>query len=328
MTWELVAGIAAVLIVCMVTYTRFHVYHAKRRHPPRGETVDVDGIQTHLVHEGREDETTVVLLHGLNGILEDFTGPVVERLSERYEVLLPDRPGYGYTKRPDRSLSTLGGQTRWLEALLSRQGADHVVLVGHSMGAALATRFALDHPDRVRGLVLVSPYLYPSQSVPRSLSLLSRVPVLRHVLVHLFLVPLGRPLARRLARKSFEPEPMPTGYPRLWADFTLRPRQALTVIDEMAHLDQAITDMVTDYQRLEPPTLVLTGDKDRFVGPENHAHRLHREAPSVWLRTVEGAGHALVWTRPGTLIEAVDEISHLSKRAARSNGGHPGEEAP
>ncbi len=278
------------------------------------------GVETHLVRKGQASGTPVVMLHGLNGVAQDFTGVLVDRLSERYEVFIPERPGYGYSRRPDRTLSSLEAQTAWLDALMDQLGQREAILVGHSMGAALAARYALHHPDRVRGLVLVTPYLYPSRSIPRWLRVLSHLPGLRHLLVHVFWAPIGRPLARRFAKRSFGPEPMPDGYEQLWADFTLRPEQALTVVDEIAYLDEAVEELVTEYKRLKVPALVLAGGQDRMVDPQAQAHRLHEQAPNVWLRTVEGAGHALVWTRPESVIEAVDEIHHVSKRSQQGNG--------
>lgn len=100
---------------------------------------------------------TVLLLHGKN-----FSGaywePTIRSLLERgYRVVAPDQIGFGKSSKPERyqfSFSQLALNTR---ALLDSIGVGPVVVVGHSMGGMLATRFTLEHPKRVEKLVLVNP---------------------------------------------------------------------------------------------------------------------------------------------------------------------------
>lgn len=304
----------------MFAYTRFYVRLAEGRHPPLGEFVTVGGIKTHVVHRGRDHEHTVVMLHGLNGVARDFTGALLDRLSERYEIVLPDRPGYGFTERRGRHAARLGEQVAWLDGLLEQLGVEDALLVGHSMGAALAVRYAIERRERVRGLVLVAPYLYPGDAKPERWSWLSRVPGLRWAVAQLFLVPVGRPLSRWIAGKSFEPEAMPVGYVRLWADSSLRPSQFLTLLDEIAVLDEGVGASVGAFGSLDVPVFVLAGDEDGIVDSREHAARFCEEAPNAWLSVLEGVGHAIVWTRPESVIEAVDEVHHVAARPGSGNG--------
>lgn len=326
MSWTIALGSVGVVLASMLIYTRFHLDQSKLRHPPRGEHVTVDGVRTHVLREGGGNDDTVVLLHGLNGVLEDFTGALIDRLAEDHEVVALDRPGYGYTERPDPTLSRMDRQAAWLEDLLDELDVEDALVVGHSLGGGLATRYALEHPDRVRGLVLLAPYLYPNHAPPDLLHSLPDLPIVREVFAHLFLVPVGRPLAKKLAASSFEPEPMPPSYVHLWADLSLRPSQFLTVMDEARHLDDAASGIQARYRELEVPTLVLTGDEDRLVDPDEHARRFHAEVPEIWLRTIEGAGHMLPWTQPYQVVAAIEEVAHLGK-AGRSGNGHGLQEA-
>lgn len=306
----------------MAAYTRFHVHHATRRHPPQGERVTVDGVDTHMVRRGRENGDPVVLLHGLNGTLHDFGGAILDRLAEDHEVLALDRPGHGYTDRPSRELAAQARQAAWLDDVLVELGLRDVLIVGHSLGAGLAVRYALEHADRVRGLVLVAPYLYPNGAPPTPLQRVARLPGLRHLVAHVFATPVGRPLARRMAKRGFDPEPIPPGYVQLWADLTLRPSQFLAVLDEVAHLGDDVAEAAEAYPSLSVPAAVLAPDADRVVDARDHAHRFHDEAPSTWLSVLEGAGHNVPWTRPRAVLDAVQEVDHLARRAPKGNG-HP-----
>lgn len=327
MSWLLAAGGAVVLLGSMLAYTRFHLRQAEARHPPAGELVEVDGVRTHVLRRGPEDADPVVLLHGLNGSLRDFTGPIVDRLAERYRVLAVDRPGHGHTERPSRELSQLDRQADWLDGVLEAEDVHDALVVGHSLGGALAAQLALRHPERVRGLLLVAPYLYANGAVPEPLEALARWPVLRHVVAHLALGPIGRLTARRTARSSFAPEPVPPGFVQLWADRALRPEQFLTVLDEAEHLDRHTGRLADRYEGIDVPTYLLAAEADGMLDTEAHARRFQDEVPTAWISSIEDAGHMLPWTRPTRVLEALEELAHLARERTGGNGQAIREEA-
>lgn len=105
-------------------------------------------------------ERTLVMFHGLasNGTRwREFADKA--RATCDWQIISPDLRGHGH--------STYRGRLRkrdWVDdtlALLDQLGCERAVIGGHCLGANLAMRMALDHPDRVRGLVLVEP-MFPS----------------------------------------------------------------------------------------------------------------------------------------------------------------------
>ena len=103
-------------------------------------------------------ERTLVMFHGLasNGSRwREFADLAHEQC--QWQILCPDLRGHGNSAYRGKLTSR-----HWMEdliALLDRVGCEHAVIGGHCLGANLAMRFALHHPDRVRGLVLVEPML-------------------------------------------------------------------------------------------------------------------------------------------------------------------------
>src|SRR5207253_259946 len=72
---------------------------AERQHPPIGRFLEVDGVRLHYLEQGTGEP--LALIHGNGTLIQDFTvSGLVDRLSERYRVIVIERPGYGYSERP------------------------------------------------------------------------------------------------------------------------------------------------------------------------------------------------------------------------------------
>ncbi|MCB9797574.1 MAG: alpha/beta fold hydrolase [Alphaproteobacteria bacterium] len=117
--------------------------------------LDVDGLSVRTLDTGG-DGPALVLVHGLSAYLAFWHLQVAHFAARGWRVLALDLPGFGASDKPDAPCSppwyarVLG---RWLDAL----GVPRAVLVGHSMGGQICMRFALDHPERVRALILSAP---------------------------------------------------------------------------------------------------------------------------------------------------------------------------
>ena len=118
------------------------------------DSTEIDGIRVRYSRQGTGDRT-VVLLHGFGGDLDNWLFNVAP-LSAKAEVVALDLPGHGESAiaLPGPSLDALAG---FVAAFLDELGIGRCHLAGHSLGAAVAAQLALDHPDRVAGLVLIAP---------------------------------------------------------------------------------------------------------------------------------------------------------------------------
>ncbi|MFX4228563.1 MAG: alpha/beta fold hydrolase [Porticoccaceae bacterium] len=105
----------------------------------------------------KDEHPTVLLLHGKN-FAADYWEKTANYLHEKgYGVLMPDQIGFGKSSKPAHyqfSFEALANNTR---ALVNSINVGKLIVMGHSMGGMLATRFALNHTDIVEQLVLVNP---------------------------------------------------------------------------------------------------------------------------------------------------------------------------
>lgn len=129
---------------------------SKGRAAIRGEFIEVGGRRLRAVRAGPpEARPLVVLEHGAFGCAADWA-VVQQRLAVRgFRSLAYDRAGLGYSDpgpEPRDGRAIVSDLAALLQALDER---DPVVLAGHSMGGLMVRLFALTHPDRVLGVVLV-----------------------------------------------------------------------------------------------------------------------------------------------------------------------------
>ncbi|HSO55821.1 MAG TPA: alpha/beta fold hydrolase [Actinomycetes bacterium] len=114
----------------------------------------VAGVSTAVLEGG--DGPPVVLLHS-SGEFAALWMRVIPNLVTTHRVVAPDLPGHGASEVTDGRLD-VDQMVRWLDALIERTCPSPPTLVGHGLGGAAAARFAIAHPDRLSGLVLVDAF--------------------------------------------------------------------------------------------------------------------------------------------------------------------------
>ena len=129
------------------------------------------GVRVHLHEAGPEDGPLVLLVHG--GAPGAYGwgnfGQNVAALAERFRTVVVDLPGYGRSDKPEITGGRYGFYARVFAALVRELGAENAHVVGMATGGAAAIALAVDHPDVVDRLVLVSsagglPLFTPSPS--------------------------------------------------------------------------------------------------------------------------------------------------------------------
>ena len=93
-----------------------------------------------------------LLIHGLAGQMRHFTYSLLDMLKSDYRVVIVDRPGSGYSTRPPQASAAIFAQARTLGQFAEALRLERPLVVGHSLGGAIALSLALNHPEQVGGL--------------------------------------------------------------------------------------------------------------------------------------------------------------------------------
>src|SRR5689334_3420635 len=136
---------------------------ARWRTPPIGSFLEVDGVRLHYITRGDSDAPPLVMFHGNGTLLEDLTiSGLVETAARKYRVICFDRPGFGHSSRPRTVIWTPQRQAELFCAALTKLGIKRTLVLGHSWGTLVALAMAAREAERVKALILVSGYYFPS----------------------------------------------------------------------------------------------------------------------------------------------------------------------
>lgn len=235
--------------------------------------------------------------------------PLGERLAERHRVLLIDRPGHGWSERDSLSDSTPAAQARLIARALDAYGVGPVVLVAHSWAGALATRMAIDCPERIAGLIMLAPVTHPWRGGVGRYNEAVTLPLLGPLLAHTITLPLGLALAPSGARGVFAPQPMPEDFVEASATpLLLRPREFLANARDLVTLKQAVIEQMPRYGEITAPVTLIAGDADRTVFTDIHSRTFAAEVPQARLVVLNNVGHMVQHAAPEVVMDEVERM--------------------
>jgi pimeloyl-ACP methyl ester carboxylesterase len=294
----------------------------EREYPPVGRFVPVPGGRLQVLELGQDNARngTLVLLHGATSNLEEMTLGLGRALAARFHVVVFDRPGHGWSDRPEgRRDASPDRQAALVSAALDRMGIGKAVIVGHSWGGTLALAMALDQPAHVAGLVVISPAAEPD--LGREYHWYVRLRVARVLASEPFdrmvLVPLGLLSLQAATQAVFAPTPVPAGFVEEAAlPLMLRPSQLCADAADLAALGPWLREAAPRWGTIRVPTLVVTGDADRLLDPARQAEILAKAIPGARLLVIRGAGHLPQYADPAAVEKAIGELAGAAQDSA------------
>jgi non-heme chloroperoxidase len=249
-----------------------------------------NGLRLPYAEQGDPDGTPVVLLHGITDSWRAFE-PILPHLPESVHAYAVTARGHGDATRAGSY--GLADMVEDVAQFMDAVGLESAIVAGHSMGSIVATRFAIDHPERTAGLVIMG-----------GCTTFAR-PELDEMITD-------------LAAMS---DPLDLDYLRGFQESTLArpisPEYLDLVVSESAKLsaatfrdvwhDTVLTDFAADLGRIAAPTLLVWGERDRLV-PPRHASAWLDALPDTRVELVPRAGHVPMVERPEELSRLLREF--------------------
>lgn len=262
----------------------------------------------------KSEKLPVVFLHGYGSRLESWRLVQPALAADRLTVSL-DQRGFGLSERPADGYGP-DGHAQDVVALLDRLGIEKAVVVGHSYGGGVALRVALDHPERVAGLALVSAFAFEDQ-IPTAFRW-AQVPLLGEALFSAFYeeVPGEKYLLAFHDRQRF------VSAAALEEMKALMAKEGSTYAALWTVRRMSYAPVEHRYRDVRVPTTLVWGQDDRvtpisvgrrFAGVFDHARFV--ELPSC--------GHMPSWERPEALTAALRDLLARADGAAAPPSSMP-----
>src|SRR5580658_10870076 len=145
LAWILGAGLALLGLILsgLALFTGLTARRVEKALPPQGRFIEVDGARIHYLDEG--SGPTLLLVHGLAGQMRNFTHALLDRLKGQFRVVILDRPGCGYSTPAPGASAAISAQASLIARFIDALGLERPLVVGHSMGGAIALALALNH---------------------------------------------------------------------------------------------------------------------------------------------------------------------------------------
>ncbi len=269
-------------------------------------SVRVGGIDWHVQESG--SGPVLLLLHGTGAATHSWRD-MLHPLAQHFRVIAPDLPGHGFTTgRPPNGL-TMPGVGRAVAALLGDLGADPALVVGHSAGAAIALRMALDGLVHPAGIIGIAPALLPFPGVaqhlfPTMAKLLFVNPFAPHIFAS---VARGSGAVERFLARSTGSTIDAAGiaaYARLFGTSA----HCAGAIGMMADWD--LVPLKRDLPKVAVPMLVLHGERDAAI-PVSGVRDAAALLPDAMLEVLPGLGHLAHEEDPQAAVDRILQFARL-----------------
>jgi pimeloyl-ACP methyl ester carboxylesterase len=265
----------------------------------RHRRIVVGQVETFYREAGSPHAPVVLLPHGYPCSSYEFRN-LMPRLADRWRLLAPDYPGFGYSGTPDGFDYSFDGYAKFLDAFVQQLGVTRFALYLHDFGSPIGARLAIQAPERVAALIIQNgdiPYedaLGPKYqdieklwSLPRDAMRAELAEVVNEEnFKEEFLNALRPELADRIS---------PDLWKLHWSLMTRRRKEI--AIDLIAGLKENRAWFPQHRQYLRehrPPTLIVWGPQDHYM-PEKSARAYLRDLPQAELHLLDG-GHWLLET--------------------------------
>lgn len=237
------------------------------------DVTDQTGRRIHAISVVASDSLPCLLfVHGSPGSSDAFLNYLADSaMAATFRMVSIDRPGFGYTEGFGVPEPSILNQALAVKAVVDAfSPREKVLLAGHSLGASVVARFAMEYPDQTAGLILLGGSIDPEQE--------------------------EHPWWQGAV----------DGAPLKW----FIPKAFWTSNAEIIPLEEELRQMLPGWQKINCPVMLIHALNDRLVPYANvgFAQKMLINCPDLNIKTFEKGDHFVLWTRQDTVKQLIMEM--------------------
>ena len=245
-------------------------------------TMNIVGMNVHYRVTGTGEP--LVLLHGTGSSLHTWEGWTKE-LSDQYQVISLDLPGFGLTGKHFANDYSIKAYTDFLDVFLDKLGVTKIYLAGNSLGGHIAWQYALDHANRVKKLILIDPSGFSKEDADLTLAFrLANTPGVNKLMLRLTPKSL---VESSLEEVYYDDDKVTEELVNRVHSLQLRRGNRQAFIDKSSH---EYMDRTEDLKNISCPTLIQWGKADEWL-PVSWAKDFETAIPNARVIIYDQAGH-------------------------------------
>jgi magnesium chelatase accessory protein len=277
--------------------------------------ISAGGVRFHFQVAG--DGPPLLLLHGTGASTHSWRA-LLPRLAEHFTVIAPDLPGHGFTSMPAPERLSLPAMADAVSALLRTLELDPEIVVGHSAGAAVLVRMALDGRIAPKAIVSLAGALLPLGGFAGQMfSPIAKLMALNPVVPQLFAWRASNPavIERLLDQTGSRIDPAGAA---IYARLARTRGHVAGALGMMANWD--LKSLEADLPRLAVPLVLVAGGTDRMVRAEV-AYDVRRRLPTAEVVMLRGLGHLAHEEKPELIAAIIERAAGLAPVELAPAGG-------
>lgn len=243
----------------------------------------VNNNRIRYMEDGYSKSKHVLFLHGLGASAERWQR-VLPIFAEHFHVVAPDIVGFGYSDKPEVNY-TMPYFVDFIKGLAGALRIDRMTVIGASLGGHIAAELAIIDKEMVEKLVLVTPAGMMKEPTP----------VLNYYIAAA-MYPTFENATKAFEQMSGNPDGVDVDYARDFVNRMQLPNAKYAYMSSIMG-SKAAPNLAGRLGRIEAPTLIVWGDRDRLI-PVRYATKFKKEIRNSKLAIIKGSGHTPYFEKP------------------------------